>query len=102
MNNMPVFENNNMELTSNEQEEGGKMINTKPLNGTEDSMLTSKNLTILQDQLNYEALYSRKFQYYASICQDAELKNICEKAAQMHRMHFDILFNYLNDHSRPQ
>ena len=61
------------------------MINTSPLSGSEESMLTSKNLTILEDQLNYEALCSRKFEHYANICQDADLKNVCEKAAQMHK-----------------
>lgn len=78
------------------------MVSTSPTNGQEQSMLTSKNLTILEDQLNFEALASKKLDLYAKQCQDANLKNICEKASQMNKRHFDALFAYLNDHNKPQ
>lgn len=78
------------------------MVNTSPSNGNVQSMIASKNLTILEDQLNYEALCVKKFEHYANSCQDANLKNVCEKAVQMHRKHFETLFTYLNDHNRPQ
>jgi len=65
------------------------------------SMLTSKNLTILEDMLNYEALYYKKLDMYAQSCNDTQLKDICNKAAQLHRKHFDMLFNYLSSHNRP-
>lgn len=78
------------------------MINTSPAKEGKPSMLSQKNLTILEDQLNYESLCTKKFELYANDCQDANLKNICEKAAQMHKKHFEMLFNYLNDRNKPQ
>lgn len=63
--------------------------------------LTSKNLTIIEDQMNKEALNCKKMNLYANYCNDNELKNICQKASQMHKKHFDSLFNYLNSHNKP-
>lgn len=65
------------------------------------SMLTSKNLTILEDMLNYETLFYKKMDMYSQSCNDPQLKDICNKAAQLHRQHFDTLFNYLNTHNKP-
>jgi hypothetical protein len=77
------------------------MVNNTPAN-TAQSMLASKNLTILEDQLNYEALSTKKLNLYSSYCSDPNLKNVCERAEQMHRKHFDILYDYLNTHNKPQ
>ena len=63
--------------------------------------LSSKNLTILEDQLNYEALNCKKLNVYSDSVNDSELKNVCQKAARMHKQHFDSLFNYLNSHNKP-
>jgi len=71
-------------------------------NNNQISMIGSKNLTMLEDQLNYEMLCNRKFSLYASYCQDQNLKNVCQKASQMHRQHFDQLYNYLNSHNKPK
>lgn len=65
------------------------------------SMLTSKNLTILEDMLNYESLNYKKLDMYSQSCNDAQLKDVCSKAAQLHKQHFDMLFNYLNSHNKP-
>lgn len=65
------------------------------------AMLTSKNLTILEDQMNKEALNYKKLSLYASYCNDQQLKDVCQKSAQMHKKHFDTLYNYLNSHNKP-
>ena len=65
------------------------------------AMLTSKNLTILEDMLNYESLNYKKLDMYAQNCNDPQLKDICNKAAQLHKQHFNMLFNYLNSHNKP-
>ncbi|NLP00163.1 MAG: hypothetical protein GX386_07710 [Clostridiaceae bacterium] len=67
----------------------------------EQAMLTSKNLTILEDMLNYESLNYKKLDMYAQNCTDPQLKNVCTKAAQLHKQHFNMLFNYLNSHNKP-
>jgi len=66
------------------------------------SMLPAKSLTILEDQMNHEALAYKKFDSYERACQDQELKDLCRNAKQMHKKHFDTLFSYLNDHNKPQ
>lgn len=72
------------------------------MNNNQAAMIASKNLTMLEDQLNYEALCNKKMSLYANYCQDQNLKNVCQKAAQMHKQHFDQLLNYLNSHNKPQ
>ncbi len=66
-----------------------------------ESMLADKNLTILEDQLNVEALAIKKYVMYKSQCTDPNLKNVLEHAEQMHRKHFETLFNYLQQHNKP-
>lgn len=73
-----------------------------PNTNTQPAMIASKNLTMLEDQLNYEALCNKKMSLYSTYCQDQNLKNVCQKAAQMHKQHFDQLLNYLNSHNKPE
>ena len=77
-------------------------MNTSQNMNNQSSMIASKNLTMLEDELNYEILCNRKLNLYANYRQDQNLKNVCERAAQMHKQHFDQLFGYLNSHNRPQ
>jgi len=65
------------------------------------AMLSSKNLTIIDDQLSKEALNFKKMNMYANTLEDQQLKAVCQKAAQMHKKHFDSLYNYLNSHNKP-
>ncbi len=65
------------------------------------AMITSKNLGILEDMMNYESLYYKKLDMYSQSLNDPQLKDICNKAAQLHKQHFDMLFNYLNSHNKP-
>jgi hypothetical protein len=60
--------------------------------------LASKNLSILEDQLNQEALLVKKFQNYASQCQDTQLQNMCNQMASKHKNHYETLLSYLNSH----
>lgn len=65
------------------------------------AMLSSKNLTILEDMLNYESLYYKKLNLYSQSVNDPQLKDVCSRAAQLHKQHFDLLFNYLTSHNKP-
>jgi hypothetical protein len=85
-----------MNMNTNTNTNTGMNTNTQP------AMLSSKNLGILEDQLNYEALCNKKISLYTNYFVDPNLKNVCQKAAQMHKQHFDMLFNYLNSHNKPQ
>lgn len=60
--------------------------------------LDASNLKVLEDQLNHESLMAKKFSNYANYCTDTELKNLCQKASQKHKEHYNELLNYLNSH----
>lgn len=57
--------------------------------------ITAKELNAIEEQLNYEQLIVKKCKYYANICQDAQVKTICEQIAAQHISHFEKLINYL-------
>ncbi len=92
---------NNMQQ-NNQQMQGGQQMQGQQMQGQQgQAMLSSKNLTILEDMLNYETLYYKKLDLYSQSINDPQLKDICGKAAQLHKQHFDMLFNYLNSHNKP-
>ena len=58
--------------------------------------LTSKDLTILEDQLTHIATGCRVAAHYAGQFQDPQLKNLAATVAQHHRQHYDALYAFLN------
>lgn len=71
-------------------------MNAQPGQGSK--KLDASNLKVLEDQLNYESLMTKKFSNYANYCTDTELKNLCEQSSQKHKQHYNELLNYLNSH----
>lgn len=63
------------------------------------SNMPEKSLTMLEDMLGAESMAVKKYQFYAANCSDPNLKTVCEKAEQMHRKHFDTMFQYLNSYA---
>ena len=59
--------------------------------------ITTKELSAIEDQLNYEQLLIKKYKNYASMCQDAQLKTTCENLAAQHKTHFDTIISYLGN-----
>ena len=68
------------------------------MNSTDRPQIESKNLTILEDQLNYEALAYKKSDVYSNYFTDPSLKTMANQIAQHHRQNFNNLLNYLNSH----
>lgn len=60
--------------------------------------LDSNNLKVLQDQISYEALLTKKYSEYSNMCTDASLKDLCTQASTTHKHNFDNLKNYLDSH----
>lgn len=58
--------------------------------------LTSKELSLIEDQLGGEQLLIKKFQAYATQCTDPQLKTKCEQVAAKHQDHFNRLMTFLN------
>ena len=61
--------------------------------------IDQKNLHILEDQLNYEALAVKKYRQASQFCTNPDIVNLCNEASTRHRRHFDQLLSYLNSHS---
>ena len=58
--------------------------------------LTSKDLSVLEDQLTHIAMSRRVAMHHANAFQNADLKNLAATVAQHHRQHFDALYAFLN------
>jgi len=60
--------------------------------------VNAKDLTILEDQMNAEAMAYRKCTIYSGYFKDAVLSDLAMAAAQHHQQHFNALEIYLNNH----
>lgn len=60
------------------------------------SNITSKELSALEDQLNYEQVLVKKYKTYSSQCTDPQLKTKCEQVASRHQEHFNRLMTHLS------
>lgn len=57
--------------------------------------LTTKELTMIVDQLANEQLAIAKFQSYAAQATDSEVQRLCEASARKHLEHYDTLLKHL-------
>lgn len=67
------------------------------MNGS-NAKITSDNLKVLKDQIEYEALMNKKARQYGEYCTDTNLKGVCNRAADIHKQNFTALKNYLDTH----
>ena len=58
--------------------------------------LTSKDLTVIEDQLTHMAMSCRVAMNYANQFQNPQLKQMAATVAQHHRKQFDALCAFLN------
>lgn len=58
--------------------------------------LTAKELSAIEDQLNFEQILIKKYKLYANTCTDQQLKIKCEQIAAQHQNHYNTLLNQLN------
>ena len=58
--------------------------------------ISSKELSAIEDQLNYEQLLIKKYKTTASQCSDKTLSAKFLSIADKHQQHFNTLLNYLN------
>lgn len=60
--------------------------------------IEANNLKVIEDQLNHEALMNKKYNEYAGMCNDTQLKDLCNQASQVHKQNFNSLKSYLDSH----
>jgi len=57
--------------------------------------LTSKELSIIEDQLTLEQSLICKFKHYAQTSGDSVIKNKCDEMVKRHQTHFNTLVGLL-------
>lgn len=73
-------------------------MNTNIFSNGSTPQIESKNLTILEDQMNYEFLAYKKCKQYSNMFSDQEAAQITSQLANEHKEHFTKLYDYLNSH----
>lgn len=68
--------------------------NEKIINST----FSQSDLKILETQLSYETMIIKKYNQYAELCEDAQLKKLCHQGAKKHKQNYEMLLNFLNIH----
>ena len=58
--------------------------------------LSTKDLTVIEDQLTHLATACRVAQGYSTKFQSAQLRGLASTVAQHHRQQFDALYAFLN------
>ena len=58
--------------------------------------LSSKDLSILEDQLKHEALANQKAATYSESMQDPQLSALAKTLASHHKSRYESLYNFLN------
>lgn len=58
--------------------------------------LTTKELSAIEDQLSMEQTLIKKFNAYATMCTDPQIKTKCQQIAAQHQQHYNTLMNHLN------
>ncbi len=58
--------------------------------------LTEKELSYMEDSLTAEQLLIKKYQTYAMLSTDNEIKTTCEQIAGKHQQHYQKLLSFLN------
>ena len=58
--------------------------------------LSAKELSSIEDQLNMEQLLIKKYNTYATMTSDSQLKATCKQIATQHQQHYQTLLGHLN------
>jgi hypothetical protein len=65
-------------------------------------VLTTKDLSYLNDMLSWNLLAMKKAHFAAGHCQDTALKSAFEKCGQMHQQHYQQILGHLNTNQPSQ
>lgn len=59
------------------------------------NMISSKDLSYIEDMMNWNMIYSKKCYMYKSMISDSEIKKFIDEVAKMHTSHYEKLLNIL-------
>jgi hypothetical protein len=61
------------------------------------NVITTKDQLYLTDMLSWNLLAMKKAHFYASQCQNQEIKNQLDKIGQMHNQHYQKILGHLQN-----
>ncbi|NMB11557.1 MAG: ferritin-like domain-containing protein [Firmicutes bacterium] len=59
-------------------------------------IVTTKDLSYIEDALSWELLAAKKFAMYAQMAQEQGVKDICDRLSKMHQAHYQKLLTHLD------
>jgi bacterioferritin (cytochrome b1) len=59
-------------------------------------IVTTKDLSYLEDALSWELLAAKKFAMYAQMAQEQGVKDICDRLSKMHQTHYMTLLKHVD------
>jgi hypothetical protein len=62
-------------------------------------VITTKDSQYLKDQLSWELLAMKKCRHFAQECSDLEIRQLIDKAGQMHQRHYMLLLKHLQNNN---
>ncbi|KRE40629.1 hypothetical protein [Paenibacillus sp. Soil724D2] len=62
-------------------------------------VITTKDSQYLKDQLSWELLAMKKCRHFAQECLDSEIRQLIDKAGQMHQKHYMLLLKHLQNNN---
>lgn len=63
-------------------------------------IISSKDSLYLTDMLSWNLLAMKKAHFYATQCQDQEIKAAMERCGQMHQQHYERILGHLNQQNQ--
>lgn len=62
-------------------------------------VITTKDCLYLKDQLSWELVAMKKCRHFAQECTDPEIRQVIDKAGQMHQRHYQLLLKHLQNNN---
>lgn len=59
-------------------------------------VISTKDLNYLKDAMSWEIVAMKKYYHFSEECQDPEIKQLFDKAGQMHQKHYDMLLKHVD------
>ncbi|HEY2419906.1 MAG TPA: hypothetical protein VGI04_00730 [Neobacillus sp.] len=84
------------------QQQNTNMQNQQTMMQQPPGVISTKDSLYLTDMMSWNLLSAKKAHFFASQCQDPELKAEAEKCGQMHQRHYQKLLNHLGQHANQQ
>jgi hypothetical protein len=80
------------------QQQNFTMQNQQGIMQQPPGIISTKDSLYLTDMMSWNLLACKKAHFFASQCQDQELKAEAEKCGQMHERHYQTLLGHINQH----